>query len=155
SGGIQWKVIPGIGRDGDGITSFPVTAADQGSLADAPYVAYAFYTYDTGAIKLNAYFSPTLNFRHDSSGLRYAISLDDEQPQIVSIDQHDDNVKTWQGWVAANVIIRTTDHRVGKAGKHTVTFWRVSPGVVLQKIVLDLGGEKPSYLGPPETRQNK
>ena len=26
---IQWKVIPDIGRDGDGITTFPVTANEQ------------------------------------------------------------------------------------------------------------------------------
>jgi hypothetical protein len=159
--GIQWKVIPGIGRDGDGITSFPVTAADnpltpdRGSLVNAPFLTYEFYTYDTGQVKLSAYFSPTLNFRHDTSGLRYGISLDDEAPQIVSIDKNDANMKTWGEWVASDVIIKTTAHRLGKAGKHTVRFWRVSPAVVLQKIVLDLGGEKPSYLGPPETLQNK
>lgn len=146
--GVEWKVIPGIGRDGDGVTTFPVTTADA---MGASCLAYAFYSYDTGAVKVNAYFSPTLNFRHDSSGLRYGISLDDEQPQIVAINKNDDNVKTWGEWVARNVIIKTTAHTVHKAGRHTIRFWRVSPGVVLQKIVVDLGGEKPSYLGPPET----
>ena len=30
----------------------------------------------------------------------------------------------------------------------------ISPALVLQKLVLDFGGLKPSYLGPPETNIN-
>lgn len=151
-GNIQWKVIPGIGRDGDGITTFPVTAPEQAVSKSSPRLEYDFYTYDTGALKMNAYLSPTLNFHNDPDGLKYAVSIDDEQPQIVSIDKNDNDERTWSEWVSNNVIIKTTNHAVNKPGRHTLKFWMVSPAVVLQKIVVDLGGEKPSYLGPPETR---
>jgi hypothetical protein len=30
-------------------------------------------------------------------------------------------------------------------------YWYVTPGVVLERIVIDAGGLKPSYLGPPES----
>lgn len=40
----------------------------------------------------------------------------------------------------------------GRAGRHVLRVYMLDPGVVLDKIVLDAGGARPSYLGPPETR---
>jgi hypothetical protein len=149
--GIRWKVIPYIARDGDGITTFPVTASTQNINANTPHLDYDFYSYDSGSFKLNAYFSPTLNFHGDSTGLQYAISIDDEQPQIISLNKNDHDTKAWSEWVANNIIIKTTDHFISKGGKHTIKYWMVSPAVVLQKLVIDFGGVKQSYLGPSET----
>ena len=42
-------------------------------------------------------------------------------------------------------------HTIHKKGKHTLKYWLISPGVVLQKMVVDFGGLKASYLGPEET----
>jgi hypothetical protein len=108
--------------------------------------------YDTGAVKVNCYFSPTLNFHNTPEGLQYAISIDNEQLQIISINKEDRNVRTWENWVANNIIIKTSSHNISTTGKHVLKFWMVNPAVVLQKLVIDLGGVKPSYLGPPETK---
>jgi hypothetical protein len=148
---IKWKVIPGIGRNGSGITTFPVTANKKTFSNNNPHLEYSFYTYDSGSFQLNTYFSPTLNFLHDSAGLEYAISVDNEKPQIISINKDDANPRIWGRWVANDIIIKTTNHSVEKKGKHVIKYWMISPGVVLEKIVADFGGEKPSYLGPPET----
>ncbi len=146
-----WKIIPGIGRDGDGITVLPVTALPQVPDNGAPSLEYTIYTYDTGLFKLNSYFSPTLNFQHTSEGLQYAISVDDEKPVIVSINKDDHNPAQWSQWVANNVIVKTTNHHIAIPGKHTIRYFMVTPAVVLQKIIADFGGLKPSYLGPQET----
>ncbi len=148
---IKWKLIPNIGKDGDGITTFPVTASTQRINANTPHLEYDFYAYDTGAFKLNAYFSPTLNFHNDSTGLQYAVSVDNEQPKIISINKDDHDTKTWSEWVANNINVKTTNHSVNKEGKHTIKYWMISPAVILQKIVVDFGGLKPSYLSPQET----
>ena len=148
---IRWKVIPGIGSDGDGITTFPVTAKGKTVTNGNAYLQFEIYVYDTGTVKLNAYFSPTLNFENDSLGLQYAISIDDEKPQIVSINKDDTNGRIWGQWVANNIIIKSTGHQILQPGKHTVKYWMISPAVILQKVVLDFSGVEPSYLGPPET----
>lgn len=125
--------------------------APQTLVYSSPKLEYDIYVYDTGAVKIQAYFSPTLNF-HNDEGLKYAVAIDDELPQVIPINKDDNNVRTWEKWVAANIIIKTSDHRVLKPGKHILKCWMMNPAMVLQKIVVDFGGVKPSYLGPPETR---
>ena len=148
---IKWKIIPNIGKDGDGITIFPVTASTQTISANTPHLEYEFYTYDTGAFKLDAYLSPTLNFPGDSTGLQCAVSIDNETPQVISINKDENKPGAWDEWVANNIIIKTTEHSIKKDGKHTIKYWMISPAVILQKIVLDFGGLEPTYLGPQET----
>ena len=147
---IQWKILPDHGKTGSAVTPFPVTAPAQTPDNNSPHLQYEFYTYDSGAVKLHAYFSPTLNL-FNTDGLKYAVSIDDETPQVVTINKDDNNTRTWEGWVANNIIIKTTAHTISKPEKHILKYWMVDPAVVLQKLVIDLGGVKESYLGPPET----
>ena len=57
----------------------------------------------------------------------------------------------WSGAVGENIMIQASKHHIGEPGWHTLKYWMIDPGVVLQKIVLDTGGLKDSYLGPPES----
>lgn len=148
--GIEWKVIPDIGRTGSGITPYPVTAAKQEPGTNTPYLEYEFYIYEEGRAEVQAYFSPTLNFHNEAEGLRYGISIDDEKPQLSGINT-DTDLSVWRRWVGNNVIVKTTLHSLLKPGKHTLKFWMADPGIVVQNIVIDFGGVKKSYLGPPET----
>jgi len=91
--------------------------------------------------------SPTLPF-NESTGLRYAVSFDNETPQIVNLHA-DNSEKAWAQSVSDNIRISTSTHNLSKAGRHTLKIWAVDPGIVLQKIVIDWGGVKQSYLGPP------
>ncbi len=150
---ITWTVLPDLGRTGGAITVTPVTASSQQPGPGTPYVSYDMYTSSKGSFTINAYFSPTLNLQNTENGLSYAISVDDEPPQIISINKEDKNTGTgiWNKWVSENIIIKSSKHSINAAGKHTIKYWMVDPTVVLQKIVVDFGNNFPSYLGPAET----
>jgi len=152
--GIIWKVLQDHGRTGDAVTAFPVTAPTQKITTNSAHLQYDIYTDSRDSVKINAYFSPSLNFHNTDEGLQYAISIDDEAPQIISINKEDRNTGTgiWNKWVGESIIIKTSRHKISQPGKHIVKYWMVNPGVVLQKLVLDFGGLEPSYLGPTETR---
>jgi hypothetical protein len=53
--------------------------------------------------------------------------------------------------VSDNIKVGVSEHRLDGPGTHVLKFWMVDPGVVLEKLVVDTGGLKPSYLGPPES----
>ena len=61
----------------------------------------------------------------------------------------------WYESVLKNCRINKTTLHIDKPGKHTVKIICGDAGTVLQKIVLDFGGMKRSYLGPQPTRQGK
>jgi hypothetical protein len=114
------------------------------------------HLFDSGEVRVMAYLSPTLDFT-GGQGLRYAVSFDDEPPQIVNMHADSssngttDSNRAWEQSVAANVKVTTSRHVLARPGEHVLKVWMVDPGVVLQKLVVDLGGVKPSYLGPPES----
>jgi GH35 family endo-1,4-beta-xylanase len=143
--GIHWVNIAGVGKAGDGVTPFPVTAPVQ---HQGPHLDYPFYIFDTGASRVELYCSPTLSYL--GAGRRLAVSLDDAAPVVLSLpDQQEGPV--WNKMVADNISIVSHPILLTRMGAHILHYWMVDPGVVLQKIVIDLGGLKPTYLGPPET----
>ncbi|MGH9528304.1 MAG: hypothetical protein ACRD2S_00120, partial [Terriglobales bacterium] len=59
--------------------------------------------------------------------------------------------KDWATSVKDGVRKSESSFTLAKPGYHTLKFWMVDPGVVLQKLVVNFGGVKPSYFGPPES----
>jgi hypothetical protein len=143
----HWEHIAFIGRTGNGITILPPSPRPASFKPASARLEYDLYSTDSGATKVMVYCSPTLAF-NESTGLRYAVSFDNETPQIVNL--HADNSdRAWAQSVSDNIRISTSMHTLPKAGRHTLKIWAVDPGIVLQKIVIDWGGVRKSYLGPP------
>jgi hypothetical protein len=143
---ITWQVIPDLGRTVSGVTPFPVTAPAQTPGGSSARLEYRMHLFESGEVRVNAYLSPTLAYHR--TGLKYAISFDDAEPTVVDINADATN-ETWKQRVSDSVNLSTTTHMLAASGDHVLKFWAVDPGVVLQKLVVDTGGVKPSYLGPP------
>ena len=146
---IEWQEIPNLGRTGSAMTTLPVTAAASDPAKESAHLAYKVHLSDADSIAIHAHLSPTLDYR-DQGGFRYGISIDDGPIQVVNMHS-DSSHAAWQQWVGNSVNVETSHHAVNEPGQHTVKFWRIDPGVVLQKLVIDAGGLQPSYLGPPES----
>ena len=151
AGPITWQRLPDLGRTLGAVTTFPVTAASTTPGGGSPHLEYRISLTQPGAMTVSAYLAPTLDFTN-TSGLRYAVSIDDEAPQLINLHtglNPDNGNRPWEKAVADNIIIKTSQHNVATAGIHVLKFWRVDPGVVLEKLVVSPSPLPASYLGPP------
>lgn len=147
---VKWQLIPDIGRTASGMTISPVTAPSVETVSGtSPHLEYAVYLSDSGTVQVQTYLSPSLNF-NDNKGLRFAISFDDEAPQVINIHAKETN-RIWEQSVANNIRIVPSQHKLTIPGAHILKIWMVDPAVVVQKMVISRGTLKPSYLGPPES----
>ena len=151
-GGAGWAVVPGLGRTGEAVAVFPTTMGrvPPGRIAaTAPRLDYEIEFVDAGDFPVSVNLVPTHPLAGDR--LRLAVGLDGAPPQLVELEVKDGGAEWAQG-VLTNTVVAQTKVRVAAPGPHMLQVYGVDAGVVLDNIVIDCGGLKPSYLGPPETR---
>jgi hypothetical protein len=152
---MHWTVIPNLGRTSSSLIIEPVTVESQTVLENSPRVEYEFTSFSTGDFKIGAYLSPTQDYKKQG-GLKYAIAVDNEKPQIINMNEGDTipdykYADWWTKSVGDHIKIKVSSHNVDAPGKHVLRIWAIAPGIVFQRFVIDAGGLKPSYLGPFES----
>jgi len=148
---LNWEKIPEHGRSLSSMSVFPIGDWHFSSPVEAPYLEYDVYLFTAGKVEIESLFAPSWPFL-PNQGLRYAISLGDEKPQIVDLTK-DMSGPTWEETVRKDVRSGTTQHQVDKSGKQKLRIYSLDAGVSLQKILINTGGLKPSYLGPEESKR--
>jgi hypothetical protein len=150
----RWEVLPDHGRTRSAMTIFPCTVHSAEPPQDSPCLEYLLWLTTTGAVQVTSILSPCLNFDPER-GVRLAVSFDQEPPQVLTVIPKGysagDGNRDWEQSVKDGVRPVKSEHHLAVAGAHTFKVWMVDPAVVLQRIVVDCGGVKPSYLGPPES----
>jgi hypothetical protein len=143
----HWEELPGFGDARSAMTVFPVTVASN--TASNASLQYHIYLYDFGSFEMQAVLGPTLNFV-PGRGLRFAVSVDDGPRTVVDTLEHNAQAD-WAQAVSDGVRKVNIPLSISSPGYHTLKFWMVDPGIVLERIVVSHGQLSPSYLGPPES----
>jgi len=154
AGANRWTRIPDYGNTLSGMRAEGPVDTQVTPGKDSPCLEYKMYLFSTGKVDVDTTVGPTLNFI-PGRALRYAVSVDDEPPQVVTIVPADFNAgngnRDWEDSVKNSCRHVISTHSIAKPGYHTLKIWMVDPAVVVEKIVVNTGGVRPSYLGPPES----
>lgn len=146
----QYRALPDVGRSVAGSVMMHSTP-DQ----SLPYLLYDFYVFTEGSTAtLLLYFNLTLDL-DPTHPMEYDIQVDREPPHTYRIVLEPVDVgglpDGWSSAVQACVWVRK--HTISKgsfeSGKHTIKLRLNHSNIILDKLVVDLGGTHTSYLGPP------
>jgi hypothetical protein len=153
----RWENIDDLGLTDSSMSIFPVTAESLTPPQNSPCLEYQIYLFHTGPLEVSATVSPSLNIA-PNRGLRFAISFDDQAPQILTAVPKgffvDNGNTNWEASVRDSCRRIKSTHNLTNPGYHTLKVWMVNPGLVLQKLVVNTGGLKACYLDPPESFHN-
>lgn len=149
----NWELIEGMGYTNKVITALPRTAKPLVDLEEikmnSPVLEYDFHTFNFGEASVNIQAVPT-HAPYAGIGVRCAVSIDDALPVLVDFETKGRS-EEWKQNVLKNASVQSVKQIVDKAGKHTLKIWMVDPGVMIDQVLIDLGGWKNSYAFPKET----
>ncbi|ORY34591.1 hypothetical protein BCR39DRAFT_116958 [Naematelia encephala] len=170
--GYAFEELDWYGRTLSGMEMFPVSEVNF-TVGQGPSLSYDFYTTgasffsasnEEGQVHVTVQIGPTNNFILNKK-LAFGVQLDDDEPVLItpipdSVElEHAGTLPVdWNDIVAHEIRNVELDFELAggnsKGGKHTLTIWGVTSGIVLERILVDLGGIERrgwSYLGPPES----
>ncbi|MCR2804538.1 glycosyl hydrolase 115 family protein [Paenibacillus soyae] len=155
AGQAGFQRIAGYGKTLSAMKVFPTTSYFTAGQ-NAPYLEYQFVFHQAGSYEAELYMEPSNPVTKDNT-LHYGIQVNDGAIDVLNVipagmKVGESSDAEWSAGVLDN-IRRHSSEVVCKAGLNSLRIYAVSPGFVLEKLVIYPAGKKPaeSYLGPPET----
>lgn len=161
---IKMIIIPNLGCENTAVQlGNPIAPAQRTAGRNTPRLEYDFYTFEQGSVDVYTYVLPTFPISkdrgyagHEATNVetKYGVCID-EGPVMTPSTSSFEYAQIWYESVLKNCRINKTTLHIDKPGKHTVKIICGDAGTVLQKVVLDFGGMKRSYMGPQPTRNEQ
>lgn len=151
---VKFENLQGYGKTNSAMKAFPSDACTVPGQ-DAPYLEYQFVLEESGTYEAEFYMQPSNPVTRENQ-LLYAVRINEEMTETVNAVEKDyqvgDQAEKWAEGVLSQIRRQAVSIKC-RAGFNTLRVYHVTPGFVLEKIVIYPMGEKPeeSYLGPAET----
>ncbi len=128
------EYIPGLGY-GEAISVLPFTmpSLPDSRIDEAPWVEYSLYLKE-GDNNIEIRTLPTQRI-HDGRGVRYAVSINNSEPEIISIQSNEFSAE-WQRNVLRGYATNTVTYKAAKSGDYNIRIYFPDAGVVLQEILI-------------------
>ncbi len=141
----KWTVIPYMGRTLSGIALMPYTVG-----TDNAKLEYRFKADGVKTAKVHVVTKSTLDFL-DKGGLIYDVAIDGGEPVSVNfnsnLNEKPENIYSiYYPTVALRVVEKEVELPIAEGEIHALTIHPQDPGIVFEKIVIDLGGYEKQYL---------
>jgi hypothetical protein len=153
----NWKPLPGLGYAADALQSQIEGMNHVEPLKDttwikknSTYATYEFYTFSQANAAVSIFSLPTHPLNNLYS-MRYAVQVDNGPLQLVDYRTFGRS-EEWKQNVLSNRAVKKIQFALLEKGAHTLKIYCVDPGVILQDILIDLGGLKKAYSAVPETK---
>jgi hypothetical protein len=141
----KWTVIPYMGRTLSGIALMPYTVG-----TDNAKLEYRFKADGVKTAKVHVVTKSTLDFL-DKGGLIYDVAIDGGEAVSVNfnsnLNEKPENIYSiYYPTVALRVVEKEVELPIAEGEIHALTIHPQDPGIVFEKIVIDLGGYEKQYL---------
>lgn len=161
NGKIAIKPVSGLGPEGEALQlGNPVAPLQNYRDENTPTAEYDFYCFDAGSVDVYTYALPLFPLHADrdfrlpentNTDTKYSIQID-RGAIATPASSHAEYSQVWYESVLRNSVVNKSVLHIDRPGRHTLRIRTGDPGMIIQKIVLDFGGMKRSYLGPPSIR---
>ena len=151
---LSYELHPFLGRT----TSGAISLRGDGTRTTTaiPFLEYPVFLFTkTETVTVTLHFTLALDTDPENL-LKYYIGFDDESVDSVRLLEEPvsrgDLPPGWSVAVMDGVWKRSHIFACREVGAHRLRYRALAKGVVLEKIILDVGGVRESYLGPPVSR---
>src|SRR5690606_36064129 len=96
-----------------------------------------FYALSRGPVSIHTQCLPTHKLTSAHPGLRYAISLNGDQPQVIDIHANE-YTDTWNLNTLRAAAMGVSEHEISAPGLQKIQIWMVDAGVVLDQLNIQI-----------------